>query len=577
MALTDIARQLKQTFGGYDADGIDGDVDALKERFPTAEGIRIGQMNYIVIDDPFMSREMQDDDISPLFYNSINKRYAIIDPETSSTLIDEVYSRIIYIRRNCTNVSTGQRSARKSPEETLIANVKPLFADVPPEKKIDILSDRGSQGQVSIFQCHLVKDTGVAASSESYSFLLRDGTVKTIPDEVIRNLNTRGRVELLTDPRQIDEHKSDIQSAIFERYSDDAEVEIQSVSVKSIFEIVMSSLRAQLAYTDPFGRRSVYRTHYLLGDDSEFDVLNAQIHVCNLCAKDLVDVEDESRVYRLHTNIDAIDKEETQRQQKTVYATGCERCLERCPVCGAWHFAYGRHNREFYDRKEITLASGRGFIRSIEPGKTNYCSCRENIEWIHDQRERHTVEGETEEYGVIPLEEMAFFNFVDEQIASFRDYDEFRAEELKNLEKRLKSMDVSMRGVEEQRAHGEALLNFKKKLANEYKIDENEIYISSSKRSKTCDSCGGVFYEPSDRSLLQSYRCEVCSALKEGGHMVTRRDGMIFMMRKRGKNTYLNKYVMTGLGLLKKVSGKQMSGERKQITGNGGKGNGTES
>ena len=103
MALTEIARKLKETFGGFDVSGFQEELNKFRSIYSDAECIRIGEMDYIVINDVYKSEEYQDipESTSPLFFNSINNKYAIIDAETSSTLIDEVYSRITYMQRDC--------------------------------------------------------------------------------------------------------------------------------------------------------------------------------------------------------------------------------------------------------------------------------------------------------------------------------------------------------------------------------------------------------------------------------------------------------------------------------------------
>ena len=89
--LTDIARQLKETFDGFNVAEIP-ELQQFRELYGEAEAIRIGEMDYIVINQPYRSEEYSDlpEGVSPLFYNSIRKNFAIIDTETSSTLIDEV-------------------------------------------------------------------------------------------------------------------------------------------------------------------------------------------------------------------------------------------------------------------------------------------------------------------------------------------------------------------------------------------------------------------------------------------------------------------------------------------------------
>ncbi|MBO7149316.1 MAG: hypothetical protein J6V71_00315 [Clostridia bacterium] len=553
MALTDIAKQLKEAFEGFESIGIDQDIEKFRELYKQAEGIRIGEMNYIVINEPYVSDDQSDigDLISPLFYNSINKNYAIIDSETSSTLIDEVYSRITYMQRICQNKS-------KPDSSEIERNLLNLFGDNP--KKLDVIlvdTDEGSSN-ANIFQCYMVKDTGVSAVSDVYSFMLRDGIIKAIPDNVIRRLNINGEVKLLKNKDEIKDSLPLIQEAIFERYND-LDKDIQRISVKSIFQILMSSVNIKLLYTDDYKHRSVFNTHYLVSEKGEFDILNSQIHMCNMCSQDVISVDD-NRTYALHTNIDAIDEEMTKKTGKLVYAVGCERCLVQCPICGAWHFDYKRLSDKD-NNNAIVFAPGRSFVRSLDgSSETNYCSCREGIEWIHDEKTSvFNAMTEQDECNVIPVEEIAFFNFVDEQLATYEEYSEFRDKELKNLEKRLSKFTGNSRGVEEQKAYYETIVKFKKSLANKFDIDENEIKISSSLKSKECDVCGGKYHSESITNTYETFRCDACKQLKEeASHMVTRKDGMIFMLTNVKKKSYLNKYVMTKLGTLKLINSKQI-------------------
>ena len=103
MALTDIARQLKDTFEGFGVSEHREELARYRDLYGEAECVKIGEMDYIVINQVYESREYADvpESTSPLFYNSINNSYAIIDAETSSTLIDEVYSRVTYMQRVC--------------------------------------------------------------------------------------------------------------------------------------------------------------------------------------------------------------------------------------------------------------------------------------------------------------------------------------------------------------------------------------------------------------------------------------------------------------------------------------------
>ena len=85
--LTDIARKLKEIFPGFEANGLQEEVDQFRNIYRDAESIRIGEMDYIVINDVYKSEDVDKvpDDTSSLFYSSIHNTYAIIDAETSST------------------------------------------------------------------------------------------------------------------------------------------------------------------------------------------------------------------------------------------------------------------------------------------------------------------------------------------------------------------------------------------------------------------------------------------------------------------------------------------------------------
>ena len=103
MALTEIARKLKDTFRGFGVSGLNDELEKFRGIYDAAETISIGEMDYIVINDVYRNEEYDDvpESTSPLFYNSIHNKYGIIDAETSSTLINEVYSLITYMQRDC--------------------------------------------------------------------------------------------------------------------------------------------------------------------------------------------------------------------------------------------------------------------------------------------------------------------------------------------------------------------------------------------------------------------------------------------------------------------------------------------
>ena len=75
MALTDIARQLKETFEGFGGYEQLEELQRFREMYRDAECIRIGDMNYIVINQVYKRQEYADlgESTSPLFFSSINK------------------------------------------------------------------------------------------------------------------------------------------------------------------------------------------------------------------------------------------------------------------------------------------------------------------------------------------------------------------------------------------------------------------------------------------------------------------------------------------------------------------------
>ena len=81
MALTDIAKKLKDTFDGFSVSAHQDELKHYRELYGDAECVQIGEMDYIVINDVYKSKEYSDvpESTSPLFFNSINNSYAIID------------------------------------------------------------------------------------------------------------------------------------------------------------------------------------------------------------------------------------------------------------------------------------------------------------------------------------------------------------------------------------------------------------------------------------------------------------------------------------------------------------------
>ena len=101
MALTDIARQLKETFEGFGLSEHQEELRQFRELYGDAECIRIGEMDYIVINEVYKSKEYADvaESVSPLFFNSINNSFAIIDAENSSTLPSLVITVCLFLSK----------------------------------------------------------------------------------------------------------------------------------------------------------------------------------------------------------------------------------------------------------------------------------------------------------------------------------------------------------------------------------------------------------------------------------------------------------------------------------------------
>lgn len=554
MALTEIARKLKETFSGFDVSGFQDELMKFRALYNDAESIRIGEMDYIVINDVYKSEEYQDipESTSPLFFNSINNKYAIIDAENSSTLIDEVYSRITYMQRDC------ESGARLPSSDEIKNSLKNIIGTGESIITSQIEADDESEGALSrnranIFQCQLIKDTGVSAAPDVYSFMLKDGKIKEVADSAIKMIKDAGILRMLDDSNleELKGSEGAIQEAVFNKYLN-ADIDIQSVSVKSIFEIKMAYCNIYLLLQSQLGDdkvTSVFNTSYLASENNEFEALNANIHVCNCCKHDLVDVRDEHKLYRLHANLDAYDKKLTEKaiedakQQITsesildnvVYATGCEDCLVKCPECGGWHFDYQKLvGSSIYE--SINLLPGRSFIKNIRDFDINYCSCREGIEWLYDE-----CSGSADEHDVIPISELAFFNYANEKLKSSEDYLVFYEKEKKKA--RIQN------AIEEKEFASKTLDKYKNILANEFNINVTSIKISSAKRCNECCVCGGEYY-----GRLKNNRCSICSEMfDENRRMVTRVDGVVFMISGGKNKKTISRYVVTKLGNLKLI------------------------
>lgn len=556
--LTEIATKLKATFPGFEAPGYEAELRRFRTRYGEAESIRIGGMDYIVINGVYRIDDgnLMAANASPLFYNSINNPFAIIDSQTSSTLIDEVYSRVTYMQRDCV------MNAR-TPSDT---NVRELFRNLIGDgediKTVRIPNDDDTQTdapkRANIFQCQLIKDTGVSAAPDVYSFMLKGGEIKEVSDNAIKKIQSAGTVRMLDDSNmeEIKSHEGQIQEAVFEKYLN-SDVDIQSITVKSIFEIKMRFCNVHLLMQSEFGKQkidSIYNTTYLLSETNEFDALNANIHICNCCGHDLVDSRDERIVHKLHTNMDAYDPEANQELSeesgkkagknnpldRLIHAVGCEECLEQCPCCHTWHFDYKKMaGSKMYDR--IKLMPGREFIKGIRSFEYNYCACREGIEWVYDERS-----GGEQEHDVIPIRDLVFINSANEKMADYEEYREFYERE----RERANPKDA----IAERTLARQTLSKFKNYLAGKYEMSSSGISVTSEDKCHECSMCGGEYY-----GMLTEERCAVCTEIfDENKRMVTRVDGVVFMMHGRKKRRIISKYIVTRFGNLKRISAKMV-------------------
>ncbi|MBE7080296.1 MAG: hypothetical protein E7371_03555 [Clostridiales bacterium] len=540
MALTDIARQLKETFDGFGVSDHQADVERFRRIYGDAECIHIGEMDYIVINQAYDTEENADvpENVSPLFFSSLNQKFAIIDAQTSSTLIDEVYSRITYMQRVCNIDALPQ-------ENEIQQNLSCILGDDVSMNNVIIRRDGedGATHRANIFQCQLIKDTGVSASPDVYSFMLKNGDIKEVSEKVVRQIRHMGEVNILEECEDLEQNNAAIQQAVYNKYIK-ADMDIQSITVKSIFEITMPFVNIMLLVRDNLKHNGVFRTVYLASENNEFEALNTGIQSCNICENDLTDIKDPNKLNRLHINMDAYDEmSETSdgvKQGNLTYAVGCEDCLEQCPNCGGWHFNYKKFiGSRIYEK--VHLVPGRNFIRGLRDVDVNYCTCREGSEWIYDEES-----GTETEHDVIKMENIAFLNCANEMIASYADYAKFREQEEKTVadKSQLNTRDFAMK----------TLAKFKKSLATKFEMDSKEIKISSLDNCCRCTICAGKYYKGNIGNEYD-YRCSVCDEmLTEKRRMVVRVDGMIFMYRKVDKKYLVNKYVMTKFGNLKHVS-----------------------
>ncbi len=536
--LTEIARRLKETFEGYSVPELQDELRKFKEKnnIREAESIRIGDMSYIVINDVYKREEYEGvpDNISPLFYNSINNRYAIIDAKTSSTLIDEVYSRVTYIQRICSTESNADTREMRE-------NLHSLFGAELDQSDVRVegVQSEEEREYADLFQLHLVLDSGTSAMPDTFGFMWKKGEIKEIPASVMRQVRRSGDVSMLKDRDLLEKNRESIQKAVFDTYSSE-DADIENITVKSIFEIRIPVTKIHPQVRDKqFGRIGRFNTVYLAGRNNEFASLNANIHTCNLCRKDLVDVNDPSKINHLHINIDAVLPREKDDALQ-YYALGCECCLEECPECHSWHFNYEKYlGSKIYDT--VTLAPGRSFIKRLTSISGNYCSCRECIDWVYDENT-----GTENEHDIIPIEKIAFINYANEQIASYKDYKTELKRDLRKVEKG--------DGKGQSEAAKEAFAKFRRKLAEKFDMDVKDILVTSIDKCRRCIVCNGRYYWGAEGGDY-NYRCNVCEEMvSEKRHMVTRNDGIIFMRRHTKRGNIIDKYTVTKLGNLKRLS-----------------------
>ena len=568
IGLVAVARRLKETFEGYDTTA-PSEITWFRKKYGDAEAIRIGKMDYIVIDGEYRIDDEYRDrgGVSPLFYNSIKKTYAIIDVKTAITLIDEVYSRVTYMRRT---VEFGHKLSEDQQKREIKANFERNGSLIGEECKIYadqiIFPDDGDEtrreSSTNIFQCRLAKDTGISASFDEYSFMLMNGQVRSDIDAGIvrrlRNSQTGGTITLLQDRAELEECRDQIQENIFNRFRE-SDVDIQSISVKSIFEIRMSCKAVGITLEEARAieedrRKGYFETVYLASDNNELADLNKSIQTCNCCGKSIMGTDSSGRptISHLHINTDAffgeVDRSEKRAPISTQrytgkFAVGCEKCLEKCPQCGSWHYNYanlartGRRNLLRDTGEHIHIFDDRKFISRLQDpdGKTNYCSCRRDIDWTYDEKM-----GEMGERDVIPLEKVVFLNHVGEVIAGYSDYQAFFDD------KRQKKRDYDSLDPREQSQWATKWLgDYKQDLIDRFDLQKNDITVTTiDKCSWQCPICHGMYFRV-DAERSEGGRCEMCDYLiRNKKHMSTRSDGVIFMRRKN----IVHKYTITRSG-----------------------------
>lgn len=563
MKLTEITRKLKETFvNEYEvSQNLNDELKSFRKIYGDAETVTIGEMDYIVIDGEYKSDESVNTNELSLFGKSIKNNYAIIDIKTSSVLIDEVYSRIVYMRKECL---PDQRSLNNKEK---IGSVLMSFFPINDLTKtsVSVNSDNIASRSAKIFQCHLLKSTGVSASNDSFTFMIREGQINEITDDIITAIKDIGEVRLLADRDELESNQGQIQQVIFDKYTD-SDIDIESVDVKSIFEISMSFAPVDLTYTDKNGDNGVFRSLFL-ASSADLDLINEKIHACNLCGHELIDVNDPSKRYDLHVNIDAIDIAASSAKS-LVFATGCEDCLVKCEKCGKWHFDYDKLNSTIKnklmsakDKKEgATFAPGRAFIRNLnidyKLNGMNFCSCREGIEWVYDELSYSDIPGERD---IIALDEIVFVNYVGECVATNEEFMKFY-----NSNKKTNITD----GLKEKKHAKEIIERFRHNIANSKYLNINDVRITSKNNFEECSVCGGQFIRSGVEDKMRKFRCDVCSELEgSDDRVITRIDGMMFLKKQLNKNDFiLKKYVMTRLGRMKLVSTTVVKGDKRETT-----------
>lgn len=574
--LTDIARQLKFTFGGFEST-LKNEVVEFKKRYGDAESICIDGDDYIVINqqyDPNYFGNMYDDNdtavlsnISPLFYGSINKKFAVIDSRSSATLINKVYEHVTYLLRS-------DDAPIQIDKQTIVDNIddiigykhkRPLAGEnLPTENDINFETDPDAMRRVSVFKCYLIKDTGVSATSETFSFMLTDGIIKIVPNEIVDELEG-GTISLLSgEARENLIQNSDvIRKAVFDAYNH-SEMDIQRISIKSIFEI---RLRAQdlIVHINNGKSEGIFRTSYFAGNSRGSNSLSRSAFECNNCESALV--SSGGAINKIHINQDAYD-ENLSENGRIMHLTGCADCLECCPVCGEWHYNYkkalasqkGFHKDPY---RNVKLTHGREFIRSLNYSDLdcgiNYCRCREAIEWVYDTG---TLNDDGVCRNVIPLTKMAIVNYACEKIAGYDEFKDFREKYCREV---LNKSEEDLTTAEAKTV----LAKFKRNVAAKYSLSGDDLLIANADKCVKCNICGGEYYRSSEDAGVDTEMGFVCSTCYEidmkKRHMLTRIDGTVFLRQKKGKGYRITQYRVTSLGNLKKVQSRDVINEETQL------------